>query len=142
MPRELHPAGNFDATILDHGFSEAKTGTMQFWSQFETESGIITGFFPLTDKAAEGSLQKIAAMGYRGTNLPELADGTMLRSMRCSITVRHESYQGEMRDRVAWVNPEGYVPGPKRDETTAANAAKFNGLLAKIQENRQDDVPF
>lgn len=143
MPqRELHPVGHFPATIMDHGFSSAKTGTYQFWAVFETESGQITGYFPLTEQAADGSIKKIAAMGYNGSDLAELADGDMLKGCCCVITVKHDVWNGETRDKVAWVNPEGWVPGPQRDESVAANVSKFNGLLAKIQQDKKAGLPF
>lgn len=146
MPEQYdHPDGNFDATVLDHGFSKAKTGTDQLWLTFETEAGQITAFLPLTDAAADGSLRKLAATGYSGANLAELADGTMLKGNRCVITIRHEEYQGQRRAKVVWINPEGWVPGPQRDESVASNAARFNGLLAKIQADKpakNQDIPF
>ena len=138
----LHPVGHYQATILDHGFSEAKTGTPQFWAVFETEVGNITGFFPLTEKAAESSLQKIVGMGYTGSNLGELADGQMLLGLCCVVTVKHDTWQGETRDKIAWVNPVGWEPGPKRDENVAVNVSKFNGLMAKIQAGKTSDLPF
>jgi len=145
MP-DMHPEGNFSAEVVDHGFSQAKTGTIQLWIAFETEHGTITSFLPLTDAAVEGSLRKLVAAGYTGTNLGELADGTMLRGNCCVITVKHEEYQGVTRAKVSWINPEGWVPGPQRDETAAANASRFNGLLAKIQQDKakssKGDLPF
>lgn len=138
MPRDMHPEGNFTAEIADHGFSEAQTGTMQFWAVFETEAGKITGYFPLTEAAAEGSLKKIVAMGYDGTNLgADLSDGTLLRGRKCVIAVKHEEYKGVVRDKVAWVNPEGWVPGPRHSEDAAANVSRFNGLLQKIQAEKK-----
>jgi len=137
MPRDMHPEGNYDAEILDHGFSEARTGTLQFWAQFGTQHGTITGYFPMTDAAADGSLRKIAAMGYDGTSLGELSDGTYLRGRKCVVTVKHEMYQGVTRDKVAWVNPEGWAPGPKRADNVEAGVARFNGLLQKIQSERK-----
>lgn len=148
MPPEitLHPEGNFPAEVTDHGFSQARTGTVQLWITFETEAGRITAYLPLTDAAADGSLRKLAATGYTGTNLSELADGSVLRGKCCVITVRHSEYQGRISAKVEWINPDGWTPGPMRDDTAAANASKFNGLLAKIQQDRakatKGDLPF
>ncbi len=140
-----HPDGNFPATVMDHGFANAKTGTPQLWIVFETEAGTITAFLPLTDAAAEGSLRKLAATGYTGSDLAELSDGSKLRGNRCVISVKHEEYQGVRRAKVAWINPEGWTPGPQRDESVAGNVARFNGLLAKIQADKGADnkgLPF
>ena len=146
MPHDSdHPTGNFDAVILDHGYNQAKTGTTQFWVKFETEVDQIIGYFPLTDKAADGTLRKIQAMGYVGTNLSELADGSALRGHNCVITVGSDEWQGVRRSKVEWVNPEGWVPGVQRDETAAENASRFNGLLAKIQADKagtKGGLPF
>ena len=49
----MHPAGRYEAEILDHGLSTAKTGTPQVAVKFQTDEGTITGWFAMSDKAAE-----------------------------------------------------------------------------------------
>lgn len=148
MPPEMtmHPEGNYTAEVMDHGFNAARTGTVQLWITFGTEHGTITAYLPLTDAAADSSLRKLTAIGYDGSNLAELSDGSVLRGRRCVITVRHSEWQGRISAKVEWINPEGWTPGPMRDDTAAANASKFNGLLAKIQQDKakqsKGDLPF
>lgn len=143
MPYEMHPAGDFRAQILDHGFSESTTGTPQFTTVFETEHGRITGFFALTDKAAEHTLKKIRAMGYEGDDLSDLEDGDVLRGCYCTIQVVHEPYNGRTTAKVGFVNPDGWEPGIKKSAAAAAVARRFNSLLKKTTNGngKTDDKP-
>lgn len=129
---ERHPAGNFRAEILDHGWSESSTGTPQFTVKFQTEHGHVNGYFPMTDRAAEHTLRKIRAMGYEGDDLDDLADGSVLKGCFCQIQVTHETHNGKTSAKVGFVDPDGYVPGVKKSAGAAANARRFNGLLKKI----------
>jgi hypothetical protein len=136
--------GDWPAEVINHGFNEARTGTIQLWITFQTEHGVITAYLPLTDAAAEGSLRKLAAV-YDGTALNELADGQLLVGRRAVISCASDEYQGRKTLKVQWINPEGWVRGPQRDESAASNAAKFDGLLAKIQSDKKKskpDLPF
>lgn len=129
--RELHPAGFFIAKVLDHGFSSAKTGTPQFWAKFKTDAGDVVGYFAMSDRAAEYTVEKIQAMGFEGTDLQELSTGTVLQGHECQIGVTHDTYNNVTREKVDSVYPIDFVPGPSRDETAAANARRFNALLKK-----------
>ena len=126
--------GRYDAKILDHGFNE-KTKGPQFWVSFETNTNEkITGFFSLTDRAAEYTIKKIRAMGHQGDSLEELGSGYALRGNLCSITVKHEEYQGKVSAKVAYVDPLGYEGGMlelEHDDRAARNASRFDVLLRK-----------
>jgi hypothetical protein len=158
MPqRELHPKGFFKAEILDHGFAKTDSGTNYFAVKFATllegeKVGEITGFFYLTDKAAEFTIQKIRAMGYEGDDLRDLAKvPPILQGRTVKISVEHHEYKGEMRDQVASVYPEDWEPGLKKDDEAAVNVARFNALLKKekpaVSQKKaagaeNDDIPF
>ena len=158
MPRELHPKGFFKAEITDHGFAKTEAGTdylaVKFLTLLDGEKvGEITGFFFLTDKAAEYTVQKIRAMGYTGDDLRDLAkDPPILMGNMVQISVDHHEYKGEMRDQVASVYPEDWVPGLKKDAEAASNVMRFNALLKVgkpavkatkgTSEAKDDDVPF
>jgi hypothetical protein len=127
----MHAAGTFDAVVIEHGFSSAKTGTPQFWARFETQECEIIGYFALTDKSAEYTIEKIKAMGYNGADLGELAEGNILAGHEVRITVEHSEYNGRMSAKVAFVNPCGDAPTQQRDASAAAKARMFNALLGK-----------
>ena len=133
MPHNLHPAGQFDdAVIIDHGYSKAKTGTVQLFVVFETTADKITGFFALTDKAIEYTLKNIRAMGFDGERLEDLADGKAMDGNLCQIQVDHEEWNGKTRAKVSWVNPVGAGGGGiERDADGPAVASRFNALLRK-----------
>lgn len=140
----LHPAGDFRAEILDHGFSETQSGTPQFVVKFRTEHDTINGYFAMTDRAIEHTIKKIRAMGYEGDDLSDLEDGALLRGLFCSIQVTHDTYNGQVSAKVGWVNPDGYTPGVKKSAAAAANAKRFNSLLKKIPAGtpaKEGDAP-
>jgi hypothetical protein len=157
MPhRALHPEGFFRAEIVDHGFGKTETRTnylgVRFRTLLEGEAvGEITGFFYMTDAAAEYTVQKIRAMGFEGDDLRDLAKvPPILQGRMVKISVEHRQYQGEMRDSVASVYPEDWEPGLKKDAEAATNVARFNALLKKHQpvnqgkatEKQDEEVPF
>lgn len=141
-----HPKGTFDAVIMNHGFcmSKGQSPKEQFWAQFHTDAGQITGYFYLTNDAAEHTIKKIRAMGFQGSDLRDLADGQALYKNLCQIVVEHDEYQGKIYPKVGFVNPFGHVAGPKNDDVVAANAKRFNALLKNIpkcEEKKSGKLP-
>jgi hypothetical protein len=133
MSDNLHPEGYFDAEIVDHGITKSQSGTEQVAVKFQTDHGYITGWFPLTDKAIEYTVEKLQNMGFRGRSFSMLNDGRCLAGHRCNITVAHEEYRGNTNARVKRVNPEGYEGAEiKRDEAAARSASRFDALLRKM----------
>jgi len=128
----IHPAGQFAATVADHGITKTSNGKEQVAVKFETEHGFITGFFALSEKAIEYTLEKLQACGFDGSSLLELqSDPPRLAGNKCSIKVVHEEYDGKTNAKVQFVNPDGYVGFElKKDTDAAANAAKkYDALL-------------
>lgn len=151
----LHPEGQFTATVLDHGLTTSNRGNTQLAVKFETEHGEITGWFAMTDKAIEYTMEKIIAMGYRQESLVGLNDGRCLVGNKCVITVAHQNYEDKTSAKVSFVNPEGYAGKEiKRDSDATDNVKRFDALLRKKlrsapvqQDNTEacpetDDVPF
>jgi len=141
----IHPQGTYDAVIMNHGFcmSKGKNPKEQFWAQFHTDAGQITGYFYLTNDAAEHTIKKIRAMGYQGDDLRLLSDGQALFKNLCQITVQHDENEGKIYPKVGFVNPFGHQAGPKNDDVVAANAKRFNALLksvSKVEEKKSDKV--
>jgi hypothetical protein len=134
----IHPKGTFQAVVEDHGIGESKnTGTPQVIVKFatSTEGGQdeIWGYFALTDKAAQYTVEKVRAMGFTGNDIEQLNDGQCCVGNPCSVTVEHEEYNGKVRAKVAFVNPpgDGEAREIKRSKAAGAKARMFNALLHK-----------
>ena len=143
MP-DLHPIGTFnDVKITDHGFDESsEKKTPFFWAKFETEHGVITGRFYLSDKSVEHTIKKIGNMGFGGKSLSELGDGTALRDSICQITVEHEEYDSTWRARVGFVNLNNAVMGPTHNEVAVANVKQFDAMWRAHKKADPEVVPF
>ncbi len=132
----VHPAGIFDAIVLDHGLDEGDTGTPFAWAKFKTDHGNITGFFYLSERAAEYSAQKIDAMGFTGMRLEDFnTEPPSCRGNKCEIVVNNEMYDGKERAKVAFVNkPGGGGVQLNKSAKVAASVGALNGLLAKVRK--------
>ena len=133
---ELHPQGVFEASVVDHGFEAGKPGkSASFVVRFATEHSEIQGWFSMSDKAVQYTVEKIRAIGFAGNDLNELADGTALLGCKCKIKVDHETYEGKTRAKVNGVFDINSEPGGQitHDLTAAQQCARaFNALLSKI----------
>jgi hypothetical protein len=154
MPRELIKDGYYFGIVTDHGYGPAdgEDGTPFLAVQFDLETmdthqpaGKITAYLYLSDKAIEQTAKKLRAIGYTGTEGGELADGTKLKGLRCQVQVTQEAYNGEVRNKVGWINPENSVPGVGKGEASAkANANRLSTLLktVPVKDTKLDDIPF
>ena len=157
MPNEnLHPAGSHPAVVVDHGIGlSGKNPAVTV--KFETAFGYITGWFHLTNKAAEYTAKKLAAMGFIGSSFEELnMEPPKLRGNKCTITVSHEDYtnaDGEKRTtaKVGWVNEDGFEGFEvKKDADAAATSRQFDAILHKLNKDKPkpatpadgEEVPF
>lgn len=74
----------------------------------------------VTDKTQERVVKDLRTLGYQGTNPEELHNrdeesaGQFLPAT-VSIVVEHEEWQGQVRERVKWINPD------KRDASEASS---------------------
>jgi hypothetical protein len=134
------PAGWHTAKIVDHGISPGKKGS-QVVVQFDCEAGIILGYFSLTDKSAEYTVNKIRAMGFQGDDLQQLNDGECIKGNLCEIQINHETFEGVERAKVGFVNPYGQQGGVRHDDEAAANVVRFNALLKKEPKVDISDMP-
>jgi hypothetical protein len=154
MPRELIPEGYYYGVVTDHGYGppDGQDGTPYLAVQFDLErmndnqpAGAITAYLYLSDKAIEQTAKKLRAIGYVGTDGSELSDGSKLRGMRCQVQVTQEAYNGEVRNKVGWINPEHFVPGVGKGEASAkANASRLSTLLKTVPptDKFNEKIPF
>ncbi len=140
-------AGYHNAKVVEHGIGTGKNAP-QVIVKFDTEEGEITGYFSLSDKAAEYTIKKVRAMGFQGDDMSQLNDGECILGNFCDIQVVHDdSYDGTMRVKVGFVNASGSGGGGvSHDEASAGMAMKFNALLKKepkvAQPDIDEDLPF
>ena len=138
--KKLHPEGMHLATVLDHGITKSGSGTPQVAIKFETEYGIITGWFALTHRAAEYTAEKVAACGFVGDSFADLNTDGLLVGNRCKITVRHETYEGETRAKIQFINSEDYAGYEIERDMEAAQAARAFDALIKKQPKKPRPV--
>jgi len=138
----MHNEGQFDAEIMDHGFMAGNKGP-QLWVKFKTSQGQITAFLHFTPDASEYSVKKVRAMGFQGDDLSQLGDGKALAGNLCSITVYHDTYNGETRAKVSYIDPLGGGGWQgEKDPGAASDASAYNALLRsepKINATKVED---
>jgi hypothetical protein len=82
--------GRYSARAVSWQLGEAGTGTPQVGIEFRIEDGDqkgerISGYFALSDAAAEYTLQKLRNCGWRGTDISELDDAELSASMAANL---------------------------------------------------------
>lgn len=132
----------------------ANTGTEQVQVQFKILEGPdegrdITWWGYFTDKAADRTLKALALAGWDGEDLSVLNG---LGNNEVLLVIADDTYNGETRQRVQWINPlQGPISKNKMSTADkAAFAAKMKGRTIKIQQetasqddpDEQDDIPF
>ena len=132
---DIHPTGEFTAEVVDHGIATSKAGKPMLVAKFKTIHGYLTGWFSMSEKAIEYTVKKAVAMGFTGKSLSDLNDGKCLIGKECTITVKHEDFDGKTSAKVDRIDPLGGGGGAeiKRDLAAAKSAAMFDGLLHKEQ---------
>lgn len=157
----MHPTGTFDAEVIEHAITESSKGTPQVAVKFETSEGEITGWFALTDKAAEYTIQKLRVMGFQGDDLSQINDGRCMVGNQCTLVIEHDEYNDKINARIKFVNPLGVTGGADLtpSDGAAANARRFNALLTRAPKQAvhtkadalkpsqsepidDDDIPF
>ena len=140
-----HPIGTFnDAEITDHGFGESgEKKTPHLWVIFKTDHGELQGYFYLTDKSAQFTMEKLVHMGLpAGSDWDQavagLESGELLQGNLVQLEVESDSYSGTPRPKVKTVRSNNYEGGHRRSETAAANVKKFGALWRKT---KGDAVP-
>ena len=147
--RQLHPQGkSFRGVILDHGFSDTKSGKPQVFVAIQNaDTGAeITAFMSLAETVtrsgktvAEYTVEKLRRCGFTGFSMSELADGELLKGNEIRYEVIHEAFEGVTRDKVGWINNPGGA-GIERSATAEQNAARFDDLLK--QNPPGNDAPI
>lgn len=119
----------------------SKNGIPQIQILFTTDEGQITAWLYFPDdpakvKAARMSMKSLQALGWKGTNIANVALSDL--SEEVEIVVEHEpDLKGEPRARVKWINVPGsgsLVPGTAMsDAQKKVFAEKMKGLCMSVQ---------
>lgn len=105
----LIPPGRYAARATDADLGLSKQNTEQIGIGFEIlQEGEfcgwhITGFFSFSDKAAEYTFEKMRNAGWTGDDVGDLTS-LAPSTVDCSITIKHEEWEGETNAKVAFVN--------------------------------------
>ena len=125
--------GSYTATVIAPAawvqIGQKQTPAVEL--EFEIDGGqkiSWTGW--LTDAARERTGEALAAAGYDG------AHDESVRGKRCNIVVKHETYEGTTRAKVAWVNDiDRPATGGKPMSAVEKQAAKeaIRGLVLRAK---------
>ena len=144
----LIPEGQYLARAYDAALGKASTGTQQVAVAFLIKEGPGQGkrrtwYGYFTEASAERTLKSLRACGWKGNKLTDLST---VGSRDCLIVIGHEADErnGEVRDRVQWVNALGAAVSNPLDRGEAALLSKkMAGLAAKIDNPPdQPDTQF
>jgi hypothetical protein len=145
--------GRYDAKAIEAQLAQAGTGTPQVAVLFEIEDGrTITWFGFLTEKSFPYTLKALRILGFKGGDISKVESQELGEA---SITVKHDTYEGETRAKVEWVNEPGssgpaLTPLENKSAFAKAMAKKIAALEAGGKSEEEDldevldddDVPF
>ena len=117
------------------------------------DNKLMTWYGYFSEKTADRTLESLMIAGWDGDNLAELAG---LGSTEFTAVVEPDTYQGETKMRINWINRlEGRTPAlaNKMDAgSKAAFAEKMRGRALALKQKspvqpeaasvQQDDIPF
>lgn len=131
---ELHPEGFFKAEIINAVLGETQAGKPQIIADFQTEKGKVRGYFSLSEKSVEYTAEKLMCMGFKGDSWSDVNQaGFSMAGNRCQVSVQHDEWEGKTNAKVGFVYPENYSPELQGSDLAAANARKFDGVLAAVK---------
>lgn len=165
----LIPEGTYPARATgEYEFGISNNGTDQIGVAFRIASGehagrVLTwfGYFNSEDNAKR-AIKSLRACGWQGDDLASL-DG--IDSQEVNIVVEIAEHEGQVRNKIAWVNGAGVAMKNAMDERQKkALAARMRGLIATMggrpqsgggrppqrqshpdpaaYASREDDIPF
>ena len=129
----LIPAGTYLAKAGEYEFGKSTKGNEQIGVAFTISQGEHTGrrvvwygFFN-TQENADRAIKSLRAAGWTGDDLTNLEG---LGSVEASVVVEVDEYQGEKKNKIAWVNSSGVAMKEKMsDQEKKALAARLKGAI-------------
>lgn len=148
--------GTYVASVIEAGIAKSKNGTPQAVIQFSYDDDgtprKITGYFALTEKAIDHTVDKLFNAGFRGKSISNLGDPASWTGRQCEIVLNEETYENKKVLRVSYVNEPGankfnFIPPTQvqaelghLDVVLGAFAAKKNIKLGTQDYSLEDDV--
>ena len=142
----LIPEGRYNARAREWGLGKTQTGKVQFAVEFEILDGVYAGqrrtWYGLFVKGEKDgkpydlgkrTLESLRYCGWTGDNIAEVRE----LPNTVGITIQHDTYQGQTRDRVGFVNRLGGLALKNELGTSeaAAFAAKVTGMAMSISKD-------
>lgn len=155
---ELHETGRFRARAVEGAWGHTSNGVVQVAVQFQLETGAkLTWYGFMTEKTEERTMNSLIACG-----VSDLESLTGLGSDEVEVTVEHDTYNGNTRAKIAWVNRLGEGGVALKNKATPQEAKSFlskhKGNFLKLQKatgaappkpagkpaaaQQKDDIPF
>jgi hypothetical protein len=97
----------------------------------------ITGYFALTPKAIDYTVEKLFNAGFRGKSLSQIGDPNRWIAKDCEIVVKDEEYNGKVYTKIAYVNePDSNKFAFIEPSKVHADLAHLDSALAAIAKKR------
>src|SRR5262245_41211097 len=130
--------GKYRARAISGELGETQKGNPQAVVTFKLDGGEIRTYYgsfaetQLSDgrTVAETTLRSLRHAGWDGKDIADLSmlGGTDEKPVFCMVTIGHEKDQnGQMRDRIRWVNGLGGTAKPLAADAKKALQAKLRG---------------
>lgn len=131
------PQGHYAARAVEGVLSKTKGGTDQVAVSFELldepwTGQRITWYGFLTAKTAERTIESLIYCGWEGDNLADLRG---IDANDVSLEIEHDTYEGQTRAKVKWVNRAGGLAVTPMDPGSAqAIAQQMRGTALAVRE--------
>lgn len=99
-----------------------------------------TWYGSFTEKSIDRTLQSLRLLGWQGDDLSDLVG---LGDTEAYVTITHEEYEGEIRDRAAWINASAglAVKTPMDEGEAKAFAERMKGHVLGFNQRTQGGSP-
>jgi hypothetical protein len=136
-------AGRHAVKVVNHQLGKSSTGTAHVAVLFEDpEGGRITWYGYLTDAALERTIASLRILGWDPTKhdgrIDSLHNSGLLVDAEAEVVVEMETYNGETRPKVKWVNEVG---GGMGEGMPAEEALSFASSLRQKILSAQPPKP-
>lgn len=145
--------GLYRAKAVRAELGEAGTGNAQVGIEFELLDGGVTEpeFIPrfihyygtFTDKAVQHTLKAMRTAGWKGDDVSDLSSVGGPDAPEVSLVVENETYNGQTRPKVKWVNSQGgpMMKTPLAGEKAKQFAARMKGAVLAFDKQAGTPKP-
>lgn len=136
------PAGTHKGTIADYGISKTQKDKPQVFIQFDLAEGKRLTWYGLLDAVAsdpskkaplEITVKTLLDCGFAGETIENLAagkDSNLLEiGKEFDLVVKDNTYNGETKSQIAFINVPGYILGAQRMSPEDASKTLNSGSL-------------